>query len=343
MPYLIGHPYLSYYISHLHLDVVAFLGINLFFVLSAFLITFLIYEERLATGQFSFTKYYLRRTLRIWPLYFFIVFCGFVLVPAFKHLQGIQYQETANVWYYIFFISNFHIIYLGEPFSPVLAVLWTAAAEEQFYLVWPILNTIFSKGREIILFLILIAGSLLFRYFHLTNGREIYFNPLSIMSDFGIGALIAYMSFKKNKLFQFLSGLSKGIIAAIYLCMLLLVCFEFKIFHYSVLYVFERCIWGLFTGFIIFEQCFCKNSLFKVGNVKLFDELGKRSYGLYCFHQIGILGAINILRYSTRFNFSLHQLYTEPLLALSITVVLAYLSYSYFEMPFLKLKNKFGF
>jgi peptidoglycan/LPS O-acetylase OafA/YrhL len=339
-PEFAGHIRLTLLFPYFQLGV---LGVNFFFVLSAFLITYLIYEERTATHYFSFTKYYIRRTLRIWPLYFLIVFIGFVIIPVFKHLQGIQYTETANIWYYVFFISNIHMIYLGEPFSPILAVLWSIAVEEQFYVFWPFLMTFFSKGREVILFFLLIAGSLAFRYFHLNNGAEIYLHPFSIMSDFGIGGLLAYFSFKKNNLFIILSGMGRVFIVLFYLAFILLLYFNFQLFQNPLLYVVERCVFGLFFAFIIFEQCFCKKSLFKFGDIKLFGELGKRSYGLYCYHQIGILMALNVLRYLTRCNLSLNELYLEPLLALAITIILAYLSYKYFETPFLKLKSRFGF
>ncbi len=342
-PDFAGHTLLLAIIPYFQLDAIGLVGINLFFVLSAFLITFLMYEEKAATGYFSFTKYYLRRTLRIWPLYFLIVFIGFVGIPVFKHLQGIPYTETANIWYYIFFISNIHIMYIGEPFTPVLAVLWSLAIEEQFYLIWPFLNTFFPKGREILLFLLLIAGSLAFRYFHINNGKEMFYHPFSIMSDFGIGGLLAYFSFRKNSLFHMLSNMGKGIIALVYLGLFTLIYFYFHIFHYTFFYVGERCIWGLFTGFIIFEQCFCKNSLFKFGRIKLFGELGKRSYGLYCYHEIGILAGLNALGFLTRYNLFLNKLYAEPLLALAVTICLAYISYNYFEKPFLKLKSRFEF
>jgi len=337
---LSGHSTLTILFNYSQLGI---LGVNFFFVLSAFLITFLIYEEKAATRYFSFTKYYIRRSLRIWPLYYLMVFIGFVIVPAFKHVQGIPYAETANVWYYVFFLSNVFTMYFGQPLTPVLFVIWSIAVEEQFYIFWPFLLTFFTKGREVILFFLLIAGALIFRYVNHNNYIVLYLHPLSIMSDFGIGGLLAYFSFKKGKAFSLFSNMGGGIIALGYLCFLTLVYINFQIFQIPWLYVGQRCVWGLFFAFIIFEQCFCKRSPFKFGKIKLFSELGKRSYGLYCFHEIGILIGLNILKYADPYHLHLNEYIIEPIMAFAFTVILAYASYQFFESPFLKLKNKFGF
>src|SRR5205085_9627779 len=109
------------------------LGVNFFFVLSGFLITYLLIEEKKLTGKIHIGNFWIRRILRIWPLYFACVFIGFVLFPFAKHMAGGTSAETADPWYYLAFINNFDYIKKGLPDSPGLGVLWSVAIEEQFY------------------------------------------------------------------------------------------------------------------------------------------------------------------------------------------------------------------
>ena len=111
------------------------LGVNFFFVLSGFLITYLILHEKQEKGYFSLGKFLLRRTLRIWPLYFIIVLIGFVLFPML--ING--YYTEHNPWMYLGFLANFDEIIHGanDPIN-FLTAPWSVAVEEQFYLFWGI-------------------------------------------------------------------------------------------------------------------------------------------------------------------------------------------------------------
>src|SRR6187402_557963 len=72
------------------------LGVNMFFVLSGFLITYLLLSEKEISGKINIKNFYIRRVLRIWPLYFFCVFFGFILFPLFKSMFGEVPNETAQ-------------------------------------------------------------------------------------------------------------------------------------------------------------------------------------------------------------------------------------------------------
>src|SRR6478736_8550417 len=108
-------------------------GVDLFFALSAYLITSLLLRERSATGRLDLRGFYLRRILRIWPLYLaFVVFAAVfaVLVPG-QHLPMryvVGYSLLAGNWIYVFY---------GLPAS-FATPLWTVSIEEQFYLAWPL-------------------------------------------------------------------------------------------------------------------------------------------------------------------------------------------------------------
>ena len=99
------------------------LGVNFFFVLSGFLITYLLFVEREKLGKIDIPAFYVRRILRIWPLFFLCVIFGFVLFPYLKGFFGETSNETARPLYYFFFLNNFDFIQRGVPDSSTLGVL----------------------------------------------------------------------------------------------------------------------------------------------------------------------------------------------------------------------------
>jgi len=103
------------------------LGVSFFFVLSGFLITYLLLKEKEYAGKIDVKSFYIRRALRIWPLYFFSVFFGFVLFPLIKTYFGEVPNETADPLLCSVFLNNFDRIINGMPDSSVLSVLWSVA------------------------------------------------------------------------------------------------------------------------------------------------------------------------------------------------------------------------
>ena len=142
-------------------------------------------------GSFNISGFYWRRTLRIWPLYFTTVLFGFFIFQTLVNSVGGEIEETANVWYYLFFLGNFNSIINGAPVSGTLSVLWSIAIEEQFYLFWPILLLFFKKHR-LALFIILLLISLGFRAMYLDQDEVIFYHTFSVMSDLVIGSWWAF-------------------------------------------------------------------------------------------------------------------------------------------------------
>lgn len=322
------------------------LGVNFFFVLSAFLITSLLLHEKKTFGKINWRNYFIRRSLRIWPLYFLLLLIFFAVVPPLLHLYGKTYSESAHSLYYIFFAGNFHQIYLGDPYSPVLAVLWSLGIEEQFYIGWIFLFS-FLRNKIWTGFLLVVISSIIFRaYLFNTNpddlGKQLYLNTLSVFSDFGIGALLAYAVQQNFSFIQKLKSIPKSLIAFVYVIFILLMIFYIPLFSSTIVYTLERVILGLFFCFIIFEQSFCINSLFKVGNSKILSSLGKISYGLYVFHPLMIILAKDLLQQWNMLLQPLGYFVLLPLISLPLTILISYLSYEFFEKRFLKLKKKFA-
>jgi peptidoglycan/LPS O-acetylase OafA/YrhL len=318
------------------------LGVNFFFVLSGFLITYLLIAEKKLNGQIDLKKFWIRRILRIWPLFYFCVGFGFLVFPQLKLLFGQVPNETANPIYYVTFLNNFDFIQNGLTDASVLSVLWSIAIEEQFYLIWPIILYLFSVKKYWIPFCLIIIASISFRALN-DDPLSHELHTLSCIGDMTVGALGAWLIFQYNSLKLKIRNLNR-------LYILLIYAFFFSIYFFrdemiSLGYgvrVFERIIIAFVILLIILEQNYCKNSLFKLSSFKQISKLGVITYGLYCLHKIAILVVITITN-KYAFNTELWQtMVLETLLALVLTIVMSKLSYKFYESPFLKLKDKFS-
>lgn len=126
-------------------------GVILFFVLSGFLITYLLLEEKKQTNTISIRKFYFRRVLRIWPLYFFILLLATVVIYSTTGLDDNYYEALP---YFLLFIPNWaFVINIGIKY---VVVLWSVGAEEQFYLLWPWVIHKIKVDKLIFVFLLFI-------------------------------------------------------------------------------------------------------------------------------------------------------------------------------------------
>jgi peptidoglycan/LPS O-acetylase OafA/YrhL len=318
------------------------LGVNFFFVLSGFLITYLLLEEKKAMGNINILKFWMRRILKIWPLFYACVFFGFQIFPLIKKQFGLSPNETANPLFYLTFTNNFDVINKGLPDSSILGVLWSVAIEEQFYFVWPIVIFIFPVRKLWIPFSIIILGSLIFRALNDTFVLH-ELHTLSCIGDMATGAIGAWLIHISPKFKRKIENLPKTQIRLIYFLTILIFLFrENFLREIYCIRVIERSLISIVFIFIILEQTFSFNSLFKISKFKTISKLGNITYGLYCLHFIGILIAIKL---TAKFSFNIYLwqiVFIEPLLALVITIFLSKISYQYFELPFLKLKAKFS-
>ncbi|MBW6482157.1 MAG: acyltransferase [Vicingaceae bacterium] len=318
------------------------LGVNFFFVLSGFLITYLLIKEKKINAQINIKLFLIRRVLRIWPLFFFCVGFGFLIFPQVKLFFGQTPYETANPLYYITFLNNFDFIRNGPPDSSVLGILWSIAIEEQFYLIWPLILFLFPVKKFWIPFSLIILLSLIFRAFN-DDYLVHELHTLSCISDMAVGAFGAWLILEFNTFKSRIQQLNKKYIALIYLLTIIVYFFRSELLYTSFeIRIFERLIVSIIFLFVILEQNYAQNSFYKLSNLKYISKLGKITYGLYCLHFIGILISINLTKIFS-FNTSLWQvLLLETFLALLITIVISKISYQYLESPFLRLKNKFN-
>jgi peptidoglycan/LPS O-acetylase OafA/YrhL len=315
------------------------LGVNFFFTLSGFLITYLLLSEEGNNGGFSIKGFYWRRTLRIWPLYFTTVLFGFFVFQALVNLVGGQIEETANIWYYLLFLGNFNSIYNGDPVSGSLSVLWSLAIEEQFYLFWPILLLIFKRNRPG-LFFILILVSLGFRVANLNTPDVIFYHTLSVMSDLIIGSWLGWWCFKKKMRPLEMNSMPRLYIGLIYLVGFLLILFRKQLFIHPSLMIPERIIFALFFLFIIYEQTYFKDSLYKAGRFQIISYLGKLTYGLYCLHIPAMVFTEGFAMLGEFHDSAWWIFYGKTISTFLLSLILSLISFRYLEKPFLRLKNK---
>jgi peptidoglycan/LPS O-acetylase OafA/YrhL len=309
------------------------LGVNFFFVLSGFLITYLILDEKRRTGHFSLWRFLVRRTLRIWPVYFMIVGIGFVLFPLI--LEG--YETVHRPVYYVFFLANFDELNAGaQDTINFLTAPWSVAVEEQFYLFWslalfPLLKL--ARPRIEILILALTLFCLYFRWANIENERVIYFHTFSVCQDLLTGCFIGLSLYRQKSWITAVVELRRWIIVLIYLLGLLIVLAKNKLFAGD-LHVFERLVISIFFGFVILDQALGRHSIFKVGKIKVLNYLGKISYGFYMYHLVVMYLLTRAIGEWTAYG--LIPVYF--IASLAGTIFTAMLSYHLIESQFLKLK-----
>lgn len=312
-------------------------GVRFFFVLSGFLITFLMLHERKRTGRLDIRRFYLRRALRIWPLYFAVLFVGFWLFPSLMNLLGRPYQENASLPLYALFLTNIDHILHGMPSTGILGVQWSVAIEEQFYLLWPLLFTVAGTRRAFpTIVTAMVVFSFAFKTNIATNETEAYFHSFAATGDLALGALAASICFeRRHAVEQIFSRFSRQLLLELYVLGFLLIVGGGRLLHGPTGRAAGDQLTALFFLFVILEQTYAAHSFFKGGNSKVGTHLGRISYGLYLWHMVAIEAIKLAARHRTL------GIGSQMLLALIITWVLAELSFRLLERPFLRLKENF--
>ncbi len=323
------------------------LGVYFFFVLSGFLITYLLLAEKAKTGTVAVKKFYLRRVLRIWPLYYLIVILGFFIIPFFT-LGGLHFHDKEldanygiNLFLYLIIFPNIaHSIF--NP-VPLISQTWSIGVEEQFYLIWPVLA---KKAKNIFKMLIVVfcvmvgLKVLILLVIKMGYGNEIVlavkkFLAMSKIECMTIGGMGAYLLFTYPEKFK----------KAAYHPFVLPFCLIG--IPTLMFYTPDRVQDGIhlvysviFLGIIVNVSGNPK-SIIKLEN-KVFRFLGQISYSMYMYHfmliplvfyffkKIGMPPSNEIL--------------PEILIYISVTlltILISWLSYTYFEGWFLKLKSRF--
>jgi peptidoglycan/LPS O-acetylase OafA/YrhL len=170
------------------------LGVDMFFIISGFIIIYLLLVEKQTTNKIDFIKFYIRRALRIFPLYFLVVGIAYLIYH--------NSNPTIDFSKYAYFASNFWMIAKNDWTVGILNPLWSLCIEEHFYLVIPLLIYITPLKRVNLVLIGAVAVSILFRIYacHTVqyNWMTIYCHTLSRCDLMAIGGLIAYYYMQHN-------------------------------------------------------------------------------------------------------------------------------------------------
>lgn len=312
------------------------LTIDVFYILSSFLLTWLGINEYKKKGNFSFINYFIRRGLRIWPLYFLLMLFTYTLVPYFSERLNVPVTLPPSV-YYLLFISNYFL----QDHVYFLRFLWSISVEEQFYIVWGICLVFFQK-RLMVCVGFFIGASVVYTLYAISNNIFHDFHTLTYLFDFGVGISAAVLLQMGHSIAGFFKKISTVHAILFYLSAPLLFIIIFCLTYitpssYANWFdLLGRYIFIIYVGLVIIEQMVNERSILPLKSQKLLVYTGKISYGLYCFHGYTLTFGLFIF---SKLNVSVPMIF-QILILFLINFLVAAASYRFIESPFLRLKEK---
>jgi peptidoglycan/LPS O-acetylase OafA/YrhL len=311
-------------------------GVDLFFTLSAFLITELLMREKLQFGSIDIRSFYVRRILRIWPLYF-----GFLaaLFLALAILPGAIVPWLALPGFVVF-LGNF-AMYRGVFVPLPLGILWSVSLEEQFYLLWPWVVSHVSRKGLLVVAIFMWLFSISFRWRLIVDGvppRVIWWNSFARLDPLACGVLLSVL-LDGSKLHRFRNARRTIAIAAVSLIVAAGYCSprEDSAAAFRIMLAYPLGALGC-CGVVLAALGMGDRPDSWIVNPVL-KYLGRISYGLYVFHASMILLALKLLRGLEPHPVAYRAMVAA--LALTLTIGVAAASYQWLEKPFLKLKTRF--
>ncbi len=335
------------------IKIVGELGVTLFFTLSGFLITYLLLVEKERFGTVFVKAFYIRRVLRIWPLYYLIIILGLFVLPHISYFdipiytEGIHYKFGTKIFFYGILFPN--IVYNLYDYMPYIAQSWSIGIEEQFYLIWPWMVKLSRRYLVVlvsIVFSILLITNILYSF--ADHSTDISQAPLRIkiitsaykffsllrISCMAIGGIGAYFLFNLNmKVLRPLFLPITQVLTLVGVILLMLLGIEVPFANHE--------FYAIFFIVLILNLAANPNSLFNL-EYKWLDYLGKISYSIYMWHGIAIMFGLHAARF---FNPNLDDWFSNTIyysVTFFLTLMISAASYEWFEMQFLRFKHLFA-
>ncbi|MCF0057750.1 acyltransferase [Dyadobacter sp. CY356] len=318
------------------------LGVGLFFVLSGFLITYLLLEEKGRFGDVDARKFYLRRVFRIWPIYFLIIGLSFFVFPHIDLLyfpganEKLAHDVAPRLALLLLVLPNYAFVLYDLPYW--CAQTWSIGVEEQFYYLWPWIIKYPKKSGRIVFLFLLVTAVLLFGGVYLLDKTDeekmsavITFLGQFRIQTMALGGLCAYLVYsQKTKILDFV--FRKDVQIVVYSLL-------FILFFSGVHFTGFLELYALFFSFFVLNVSCNKNTIISLEN-KVMSYLGKISYGLYIYHVFVIVFIINALRtFAPQISGTAYHIILY-ILTFVLSVAVTALSYNYFEKPLLAFKDR---
>lgn len=323
------------------------LGVDLFFVLSGFLITSILFRSvNVDSTKNYFKNFYIRRALRIFPLYYLFLFAFLFLFPALGIFNNevAEYQE--DKYWFLFYTQNWLFTNNLPETSHCLNHFWSLAVEEQYYIFWPIIIIILRKPKYLLMFLI---GFLIFLFgfrSFIWNAHYVDFNYTNFYTftrfdGICIGSIIALLSIQKKEfILKNTASIVTGLAALNFI-------FYFANSSGNLPYLafIGYTTFAAMFGILVYELAYGNTNWLKnIFSGKALRFLGRISYGLYMFHW-----PVHYFLRGPLFTFfkdslNLPAVYNQILIAFITTVISIFfsiISFHFFEKRFLQLKGKF--
>ena len=321
------------------------LGVDLFFVLSGFLITDILLNT-LRSPKFL-RNFYVRRVLRIFPLYYVTIFlCLFVLPKIIPAAESTYYQQ--NVFWLLAFLQNWLYIFKPPGNNTMLVHFWSLAVEEQFYIVWPTIILLVKNLRKLLWIIICVL-------FTVMLGRYIVWS-----------LRIEDLAYDTLYTFTRIDGICIGCMLAImlrvdadflrkytYIVVLVLAGLNFVMYFVNqnaaermpYLAFIGYTTFAIMFGLLVYEAALGKSRIIEYAfNNKILKFFGKISYGLYVLHWPLYLILFPAIQKFLTANSGLSVTGCMFIAAITVTIAavfVSFLSYNYFELRFLNLKKYF--
>lgn len=300
------------------------LGVNIFFVISGFLITSLMLQEQTATNGISLKNFYIRRTLRIFPAYFFLLLVYFIL-QCFGYIQISNASWLTAITYTKYF--NWQLDWYT-------AHAWSLSIEEHFYIFWPLIflgGERFRKRAAIFLILVVPFIRLYLHYYYFSME---WINDLRIFTRIDAIAMGCLFALYKDRI---LRSLSKHWAKIFYFSVIILCILRYlppladKV-HLGIIFTFLGATHGsvanILIGFIMMYSVFGPKGIwYKILNFKIINYIGMLSYSIYLWQML--------------FIYDTPAWYNQFPLNVFCLILAALGSYYLIEKPFLKLKSRF--
>lgn len=298
-------------------------GVSMFFVLSGFVITRILLNERANDNYFR--RFYLRRVLRILPLYYLFLIV-YYLFPLTYNGSIVDFELQIPFYFYL---QNLKEVLAIDASGP--GHYWTLAVEEHFYLLWPLI-VFYSKPKNLWK-IILVVTILIFvlKYNMLLNDYSINKFSLTRMDQMLLGGVLAVLEL--NHFFEKKVALNLMIISCLSIIPLGIFLYLFSAEFIYAKEMLKYPILGLLFFSLIGYLIVLKKNHFlnRILTSNVMQYLGKISFGIYVWHVL----ALDIMDVF----FSTEILIVDIFLAFFITILLAHISYYYFEKYFLKFKK----